>query len=163
MFIKNRSFLLVTAAVAAAVLVLIPVLYNSGKVSPAPDNETAPAPNYIEGASLSSQNAQTLALKDHILCNENLLNKVGQKDPYVVFLSMCDKKDRARVVTGTGSTLDSAWNDADEKAGQLAYNTKLNVFWVKADVVTEAEKIAALDLQAEIIKEYYRFFYRRGI
>ncbi|MCL1805621.1 MAG: hypothetical protein FWG28_06450 [Clostridiales bacterium] len=112
---------------------------------------------------LSSRSAQVAALKGYILGDAALAGRVEQTSPYVVFLSVCDGKDRARVASGTGATLEAAWVAADKAARRLVRNPGRDVVWAKADVVDSTDSIPILDLQEEIIEAHYRFFYRRGL
>ena len=143
---RGRFFVALVVAVAAALLLALALYAHTAG-----------------GGYLSSRSMQASALKGYILGNEDAFEKIVQTEPYVVFLSLCGKSDRARVVAGTGATLKEAWDDADKKAGRIANEIRPEVAWVKADIVTSTQAIGAVDLQAEIIEEHYRFFYRRGV
>ena len=143
---KQRRFLIVSAAAVAALMILGAVWLLL-------------RPPVL----LSSRSSQAAALKDYIFADATLGERLDIDGPYVVFLSVCDAKDRARVVNGRGDTLRSAWDAADKKAWGLVKNVKRDAVWVKADIVDSAEEIPVMDLQKEIVNAHYRFFYRRGV
>ena len=114
--------------------------------------------------SLSSRSKQVAALKNYIFKNGELKSYSSVKDNfYVVFISICDAKSRAFVLSGTGETLESAWENADKKARDKVAETHLNIIWAKADIVNSAEEILTVDLNKETVKTYYKYFYRKGI
>ena len=69
------------------------------------------------------------------------LQSVYTRDDFIVFLSLCDTKERAKVVKGVGSTLEEAWAAAEENAGEAIAHFDLDVVWAKADIVTATEEI----------------------
>jgi len=71
---------------------------------------------------------------------------------HAVFISVCDKAQRARVFTGTGSTPEAAWNAANTAAETAVKRQKLQPVWVKADAVYLSEQIPMADL-AQILSE----------
>ena len=77
---------------------------------------------------------------------------------HAVFLSVCDPSERAGVVTGTGSTLNEAWNDAETEAVAYVEKHDLDVRWVKADVTCFSEKISAEELAYAVKAERHEFF-----
>lgn len=120
--------------------------------------------------SLSSQNPQIAALKEYVL-KDNMIKKIeadierspSKIESFVVFISICNIKSRALVFKGTGKTLDSAWKNADQKASEFAAQKAYDVIWAKADIVTSANEISTVDLNKEIVRESYQYFYRKGI
>ena len=67
-----------------------------------------------------------------------------------VFLSVCDKKSRAVVLCGTGTTLDEAWKNACVKAREYIAEKSLRTLWLKADVVTKTSVISVEQLNGLI-------------
>ncbi len=64
----------------------------------------------------------------------------------VIFLSVCDGTKRAKVYSGTGQTLEEAWDAALNKADSALQRRKVYPRWVKADVVYFSELISAEEL-----------------
>ncbi|MCI9184884.1 MAG: hypothetical protein HFG61_08440 [Lachnospiraceae bacterium] len=61
----------------------------------------------------------------------------------VVFFSVCDTARRARVYSGTGATLEEAWERAEKRAeGDIGANGLVPT-WVKADIVYVSEPVGA--------------------
>ena len=114
-------------------------------------------------------------LKKYVLTDEvtdnvtkKLKKNTGKDDFFVVFLSVCGKKTRARVFHGTGSTLALAWSNAEnnlEFARKKAVKDKKLILgtWVKADIVTNYEEIPVASLNKIIIKNQWINFARVGI
>ncbi|MDO5297683.1 MAG: hypothetical protein Q4F00_13830 [bacterium] len=87
---------------------------------------------------------------------KNPLTKAGQ----VVFLSVCDGKQRARVYSGTGPDLDSAWSAAKNKLEDGLIEQPLQIRWLKADIVCRVQPVSAKQLAIGLKKarhNYYRF------
>jgi len=83
-------------------------------------------------------------------------------DVCAVFLSLCDKKSRTKVVKGVGYTMSDAWLSAKQEA-YAVIDSGFNVVWAKADIVSSAKSIPTADLNKALIKAYYRYFFRQGI
>lgn len=66
----------------------------------------------------------------------------------VVFLSVSDGSERAKVFTGTGKTLSDAWDSAAQKASKGIGETEPR--WLRADVVCETWPMNALQELEEI-------------
>lgn len=77
---------------------------------------------------------------------------------HVVFLSVCDPKQRASVFTGTGESLELAWEEAEEQAVEFAEAGNLDIQWVKADVVYSAKRISAEELAYAVYAARHEFF-----
>lgn len=78
---------------------------------------------------------------------EELIEDPAGEAGYAVFLSVCDGTERASVYSGTGDTLDSAWD-----AAVLAADTALQQggplpLWLKADLVYVSAALPAGALQ----------------
>ena len=153
----NRKVIFTICIIVAVVSIALLLVINMGFLRP------------VEV--LSSHNPQVAALKDYIFKDNAVLAGVDSDmsnaplklDFYVVFLSICDAKERAIVIKGTGKTLDSAWRDADKKAMAVVKSKNYRVVWAKADIVNSAEEILTVDLNKEVVKDYYRYFYRKGV
>lgn len=85
-----------------------------------------------------------------------------QKKENVVFISVCDTKERAQVFTGTGKTLDEAWKEAKGEAKKQIKKKKIMPVWVKADVVYNSKEISDTTLKEEV-KSSRQEFYRWGL
>ena len=70
---------------------------------------------------------------------------------HVVFLSVCDGAQRASVCTGTGDTLDAAWDAADKEAIRMLRAGGPEPLWVKADVVCLSRKVSEENLLEEVL------------
>jgi len=98
---------------------------------------------------------------------DEIINSVQRiaiiKNLYVVFLSICDAKSRAVVVKGRGETVYEAWHNAEQAADAMIENSGYDVKWVKADIVNCAKSMKTIELNKELIKLHYRYFFREGI
>ncbi|MCL1816428.1 MAG: glycosyl hydrolase family 88 [Clostridiales bacterium] len=118
---------------------------------------------------LSSNISQIAALKKHIFSNTvmNRITAEAQANPALgeamVFLSLCNGEERALVVKGKGKTLKAAFKDAATKAEKIVAEKEYHVQWVKADIVSSAERIPTVDLNKELVECYYPYFFRKGI
>lgn len=65
---------------------------------------------------------------------------------YAVFLSVSDGSKRAAVFTGTGSTIDSAWENARTQCREYVSDERCEARWLKADVVTGTTKVTQEEL-----------------
>ena len=61
------------------------------------------------------------SLKKHVLTGHfikkveaELIESTGKNENFTVFLSVCNKKERARVFHGSGNTLNIAWINAEK-------------------------------------------------
>lgn len=79
-----------------------------------------------------------------------------------VFISVCDTTRRASVFTGTGQTVDEAWENASKKAEKRVGKGNLVPVWVKADVVYLSETITAQELNNSL-KYSREEFFRYGV
>ncbi|MCL2694241.1 MAG: hypothetical protein FWE60_03950, partial [Oscillospiraceae bacterium] len=109
-------------------------------------------------------------LNEHILSKRvtqrltaELLSKTGRDDFFVVFLSVCNKKERARVFHGTGSSLPGAWDDARRNLNAFYKGISFDAAWVKADVVTNYKEIPTIELNEIMVTEQWVNFTRVGI
>lgn len=108
---------------------------------------TVPAPSDDAGqarAALFRTKAEALrsaALADWV--REELGESPAGDAGYVVFLSACDTVERARVFSGTGDTLDAAWDTAASAAEAAIRDKGPAPVWLKADLVYISETIPA--------------------
>ena len=105
-------------------------------------------------------------LKDNLLCGEivkRLAQQSVRENFYVVFLSVCDSDERARVFTGTGSSIEKAWNNAEKSASVYMNKNKYNLLWVKADIVDSMDWAAKTDLNHNVVSTIFQNFFRKGI
>ena len=114
-------------------------------------------------------------LKSHILSDEissklkeKLQANTGNSDSFIVYLSISNKKDRARVFHGKGDTLQNAWTNAEKRVSEfqrkaLASKRPFAALWVKADIVTAYETIPTVDLNKVVVKYRWKNFARIGI
>lgn len=79
----------------------------------------------------------------------------------VVFLSICDKTQRATVFTGTGNNREAAWSDAYEQAHQ-AVTDGYDPVWIKADLMSQTQKYSANEF-SELLSGFRHEFFRYGI
>lgn len=75
-----------------------------------------------------------------------------------VFFSVCDGTARASVFTGTGSTVDEAWDSAEAKASAALQDGETEPRWVKADVVYLSETVPEESLTQSVRQARQEFF-----
>ena len=109
------------------------------------------------------------ALKEYVLSEatrgkimSNMSLHSGKGD-FVVFLSLCNTRERATVVKGIAETLESAWVNAEHNAYEIVAQKTFNVIWARADIVNTTEVIKTLDLNKRIVEYYFRNYFRQGI
>jgi UDP-N-acetylmuramyl pentapeptide synthase len=91
-----------------------------------------------------------------------------QGDFFAVFLSVCNKKERAKVFCGSSKTLAGAWANAERKLDDYVNKRKklkkpMGVSWAKADVVVSFEEINTVDLNKIVVREQWTNFMRLGV
>ena len=69
---------------------------------------------------------------------------------HVVFLSVCDGSARAKVYTGTGKTLSSAWDNAVKRTVKAVDDLSSNNLWLRADVVRKSWPATAVSVVNEM-------------
>lgn len=80
----------------------------------------------------------------------------------VVFISICNGDERAKVFTGTGDTKQAAWDDAYSKTHTFVEENSYNCLWVKADLMGEAKTMSIDEFSTELA-HYRHEFFRKGI
>lgn len=125
---------------------------------------------------ISSQNKRTdnielfdrksALLKEQVLSDARASELSGEIEDglpdSVVFISICNGEERARVFTGTGADKETAWNDAYSHAKAFVEENSYNCLWVKADLVGEAKTLNTEDFSTEL-HHFRPEFFRKGI
>ncbi len=81
---------------------------------------------------------------------------------HVVFISVCDTKKRAKVFSGSGTSLEEAWTNADMAAEDFLKVNDVDAQWVKADIVYVSEEIQMTELEQAVQASRSEFF-RYGV
>ena len=109
-------------------------------------------------------------LSDNIAAGitDELRRNTVKDDFFTVFLSVCNKKERARVVHGSGTTLRQAWEDAEKNLKEFKKKAakakkQLRAAWVKADVVTSYKEIDSADFDEIVLQSRHKNHTRIGI
>jgi hypothetical protein len=144
----HLGIILIIAALAVAALIAIALLRHFGAKPPATPLEALQ--KHIFSAQTQSKITASLA-------------QDAAPDNVIIFLSICNTKERAAVVKGRGPDLKSAWENAADKAAEIIAERNYNVIWAKADIVNSAKEIATVDLNKEIEQTYYQYFFRKGL
>ena len=100
-------------------------------------------------------------LDNDSVCMELQKSAIENGTECVVFLSVCNTKERASVFTGTGKTLEAAFAKANTQA-LTAVNQGLETVWMKMDVVHTSQTVSTTALQ-KMLKESRQEFFRYGI
>lgn len=69
----------------------------------------------------------------------------------VVFFSVTDGNSRAKVIHGTGETLQSAWNKAVQNTDKWLSKNTVNPYWVKVDIVSESTTVTKAELKEKLL------------
>lgn len=147
---RSRRFLIIAAVVIIAIVATVVVSYiiDSNKKS-----------DIIEGfenkVALLKNEALSTAVRDEI--GEN---PAGERAGYAVFLSLSDGSERANVFSGTGKSLDDAWNSACDKADEFVKERIYDAVWLKADVVNSSQTLTDAELSAALsdsTEQYFRY------
>lgn len=139
---RGRAKIWILAACIVVIVVLAAVGLSStySQRIEAADNDAAPSNKnvamYKEKLDLLAQDVLTDNVEQAIG-----KNAAGEQAGQAVFLSVCDGTQRARVFTGTGRDLQSAWKTADAKATEFLSDNDVEPIWVKADVVCESAQV----------------------
>src|SRR5690606_8643168 len=79
---------------------------------------------------------------------------------YVLFLSVSDGSQRAKVVCGKGNEFSSAWNVACEELSRVMTAEQLSGRWLRLDWVSEVQPMRWRDLKAFLAcikRNYFRY------
>ncbi|WP_237060146.1 CapA family protein [Microbulbifer sediminum] len=82
--------------------------------------------------------------------------------PYILFVSICDGKERAITRHVKGESISSAWQAITTEARKATRNGKLQPCWLRMDWVTRADKMSWAALK-EILRITKRSYFRYGI
>lgn len=79
-----------------------------------------------------------------------------------VFISICNRKNRATVFNASAYTLNDAWNLASEKTRKFVHENNYRASWVKADIICNAEFVNYENFKQNLsgVREY---FYKKGV
>ncbi len=99
-------------------------------------------------------------IEKHIESDNILLERTGNK--FIVFFSVCNTKNRAKVFAASGESLNSAWENAVIKTVKYLSAYELEPIWVKVDIVDSTKVIKSGDL-SDILKNYRSYYFRQGI
>ncbi|MCF0137417.1 MAG: glycosyl hydrolase family 88 [Oscillospiraceae bacterium] len=80
----------------------------------------------------------------------------------VVFISVCNGLERAKVFTGTGTDSLAAFNNANNLARAFVETYQYNPLWLKADIVNSSQILSTEEFSVEL-KHWRHEFFRRGI
>lgn len=104
-------------------------------------------------------------LKKYILTEQtkSIINQGNNKtNSKVVFVSICNTKERARVFSGIDKELSKAWKKADSKVQQFLNNNDYDVVWLKVDIIYTSMNITNEELSQKLALSRDEFF-RYGI
>ena len=171
----RRKRILVAAGASAAALILaflifaLPRLLKPAGTGAAGDGISAPEAS--EPGSREPDMSRVGILKDYVFADPEIAGAVEEglrarsvRDGfYVVFLSICDAAERARVFTGTGGSLAEAWGASEEAAARFVEDNDFVTVWAKADLVDSMERAPAAKLNDYVVSSVYQNFFRKGI
>lgn len=141
----KRRKILAAAAALAAVIALAVLLGRGWKDTTA----------FQEKAALLRESA----LADWVVL-ETGVDPAGEAG-HAVFLSVCDGTARASVYTGTGETLEAAWDSAVSRTEKALRRSGVEPRWLKADVVYVSESVS-LDTLSQRTASSREDFFRYG-
>lgn len=101
-------------------------------------------------------------LKQEVVADEISGEMASGTPSRVVFISICDGTERAKVFTGKGADNAAAFDDADEQVRAYVETYQYNPLWVKADIVNSSELLSSDEFSVEL-KHWRHEFFRRGI
>lgn len=112
-------------------------------------------------------NKHSLVLKEKIFSHLDNITKpmnhfFGTKPKFIIFLSVSDGSERARVFTGAGNTAESGWMNAIGPCRKYIKDKQWNNLWIKADIVKEIQKYS-LDSFIDYVTNTRVNYLREGI
>ncbi|ALS28297.1 six-hairpin glycosidase-like family protein [Paenibacillus sp. 32O-W] len=93
---------------------------------------------------------------------EAMHNFFGRKPKFIIFISVSNMEERARVFCGVGNTAESAWLNALNPCKKFLKQNPGYAAWMKADLVNEIEKLA-YEQFIEYSTKTRRNYLRQGI
>ncbi len=119
-----------------------------------------------DAAKVDLYDSKSALLKEQLMSDSRSdeMSEISVEDipESVVFISVCSGENRAKVFTGTGSSREEAWNDANAQARDYVVKNSYNPLWVKADLMSSAQSFDSEGLTEELYR-YREEFFRRGI
>ena len=166
------TFFAVFLAIIIVVMAALGIILN--RVTPNALSTTEGTTADISGSAQDCYNnllASSMVLHDYVFEITDLENTVrrelgdGFNTTLHVFLSISDGEHEAKVVCGSGATLQEAWSAAEQAAGELVRDELLPTVYLKADIVNRIERVASSQLGARIAADagIYGEFFRKGI
>lgn len=146
---QGRRILIIGAAVIAAIIIAVIVLFIIDN-----NNKNSIIDSFADRAQLLKSEAVSEAVSDEL--GEA---PAGEAAGYAAFISLSDGTERANVFSGTGSSLEIAWDAAYEKAFEYVSESFYDAVWIKADVVDSVQSINDEELSttlSENTEQYYR-------
>ena len=146
---KGKKAVMIAASVIAAIVVTVVVSFII-------DNNRRN--DIIESFADRARLLKNEAVSEQI-CDEIGTAPAGAAAGYAVFLSLSDGSERANVFSGTGSSLDAAWDNAYQKAYDYVCEKIYDALWIKADVVNGSHSVTAAELSntlSSLTEQYYR-------
>ncbi len=104
------------------------------------------------------QNDRLIKYDKKISLMKTNINLYENQEQQIIFISICNKKERSSIFKGTGKTINSALNDANKKVKKFIKENKYDAQWVKIDLVTSKKNIKYDDLSKEIYFSRHEFF-----
>jgi len=83
---------------------------------------------------------------------------VHMQGKYVVFLSICNKKERAKVLCCAGVTVETAWKGVCAQAEKYIEKKNCTVDWLKADIMCSSQERSLASVIEEIANDYNEYF-----
>ncbi len=131
------------------------------------------APGYFNkndsGANMELFNEKIDIVYEKIFTEKNPDNLFTEEfDPlesnsqYVTFISITDKTQRAKVVTGIGINPEQSWESAVENSKEYIKTGGMSPVWVKVDIVDSMEAIKYSNLP-DIVRPFRSEFFRKGV
>lgn len=108
-------------------------------------------------------NQKTELLWEKLSSSSERFKELAEKLGHIAaFISVSDIHQQAYVFRAVGETAETAWKKAKANALEFISAENLDPAWVKADVISGAEKRSLAELLAELPKVHKNFF-RKGI
>src|SRR5690625_1786531 len=89
----------------------------------------------------------------------SVTNFFNNKKQYIIFLSVTNGSNRARVIHSKASSFENSWQKVTERLKRMLLMKRINPTWIKADLVTTVETVPFTTLINELAitrKNYFR-------